>query len=439
MVTDFLNLNLYRRLIFTLFLGMLILSASAHAEGILLDRVVAIVNNDIILNSELQMEMLSVQKKIEAANAPVLTNQEIRAQAIERLIVHKLQMAEAKELGISVDDETLLKAVNNIANRNNITLEQLEQALQREGMTLEYYREDLREQIILSRLRNREVMARIQVTDAEIDNYLEHVDQQPGGRTAFHLRHILIATPEGASSTQIQKARVKAENLITELRGGADFAAIAVRESAGRHALEGGDLGWLEADSLPSLFSADAATMERGAVAGPMQTASGFHIIKLEDYKGGDRNIVKQTHARHILIRTNELTSDNDARTRLEQLYLRINNGEDFTDLARTNSDDKASAIKGGDLGWVSPGTLVAKFEEVMDSMEINELSEPFQTQFGWHIVQVLERRDHDATEEVRRDKARTALREQKADEALELYIRKLRDQAYVDIRPDDF
>lgn len=405
----------------------------------MLDRVVAIVNDDIILDSELRVEMKAVQTKITAANGPVLSDAELREQATERLIVHKLQMAEAAELGISVDDETLLKALNNIAERNKLSMEQLERALQREGMSMEYYRENLREQIVLTRLRNREVMARIQVTDAEIDNYLEHADQQPGGRTAFHLRHILIATPEGASTTQIQSARDKAEKLIGELRNGADFATIAIRESAGRQALQGGDLGWLEADSLPTLFTADAAIMERGEIAGPMQTASGFHIIKLEDYQGGDRNIITQTHARHILIRTNELTSDNDARTRLDQLFQRIQGGEDFAALARTNSDDKASAIKGGDLDWVSPGTLVPEFEEVMNSLDLEELSEPFQTQFGWHIVQVLGRRDHDATDEVRRDKARTTIREQKADEALELYVRKLRDQAYVDIRPDDF
>ncbi len=423
-------------LLFALFL--LCPGSGMAAETQLLDRIVAVVNDDVVLQSELDQEVRSIEQKLAQVGAPDMPGNEIRKQALERLILEKLQLAEAKKTGATVDDETLLRAMNNIAKQNGLSLEELAAALQEQGMSMEEYREELRKEITLQRLRNREVVSRIQVTKAEVDNYLAHAEENPGGRDAYHLRHILIATPDGASSEEIAAARKQAEDILQRLKNGEDFAALATRYSAGQQALEGGDLGWLEAGQVPTLFAKDLATMEKGEVRGPYQAASGFHIIKLEDYKGGDKNIIRQTHARHILIRTDEMTSDQDAKNRLEQLYQRIKGGEDFAALARAHSDDKASAIKGGDLGWVSPGDLVPKFEEVMDALPIGGLSEPFRTQFGWHIVQVLERRDHDATEEVKRDKAKLALRKRKADEALQLYLRKLRDQAYVEIHLDD-
>ena len=413
-------------------------SGMAAAETQLLDRIVAVVNDDVVLQSELDREVRSIEQKLAQVGAPDMPGNEIRKQALERLILEKLQLAEARKIGATVDDETLLLAMNNIAKQNGLSLDELAAALEEQGMSMDEYREELRKEITLQRLRNREVISRIQVTKAEVDNYLAHAEENPGGRDAYHLRHILIATPDGASSEEIAAARKKAEDIIQRLKNGEDFAALATRYSAGQQSLEGGDLGWLEAGQVPTLFAKDLATMDKGEVRGPYQASSGFHIIKLEDYKGGDKNIVRQTHARHILIRTDELTSDQDAKNRLEQLYQRIQGGEDFAALGRAHSDDKGSAIKGGDLGWVNPGDLVPKFEEVMDALPINGLSEPFRTQFGWHIVQVLGRRDHDATEEVKRDKAKLALRKRKADEALQLYLRKLRDQAFVEIRLDD-
>ena len=407
-------------------------------ENSFMDRIVAVVNDDVVLYSELQKEIATISGKLAQAGAPDLPRGELEKQALERLILHKLQLAEAKKLGISIDDETLNTAMSNIASQNGLTLEELEAALQEQGMSMDEYRRELRTEIILQRLHNREVVSRIRITKAEVDNYLTHAEENPGGRDAYHLRHILIATPDSASSAEISKARKQAEEIIQRLKQGEDFATLATRYSAGRQSLDGGDLGWLEAGQAPTLFLGELAKMERGDIRGPFHAASGFHIIKLEDYKGGDRNIVKQTHARHILVRTNELTSDDDARNRLQQLYQRIKGGEDFSALARAHSDDKGSAIKGGDLGWVSPGNLVPKFEEVMDALPEGGLSEPFRTQFGWHIVQALDRRDFDATDEVKRDKAKLALRKRKADEALQLYLRKLRDQAYVETRLED-
>ena len=425
---------------FTFLLTLLLLFLSlplsaAEEDGELLDRIVAVVNDDVVLEDEFDKELASIHKKLEEMGSPDIPEQEVRKQALERVILRKLQLQEAKKLGIDVDDQTLQQAILSIAGRNGLTPAEMDKALVEEGISPEAYREQLREEIILQRLRNREVIGRIQVTKAEVDNYLAHAEQGAGGRTAYHLRHILIATPEGASSEQIAAARKKAEELVARLKKGEDFAALASRYSQGRQSLEGGDLGWMEAGQVPTLFAGEVATMDKGDIRGPLQTSSGFHIIKLEDYKGGERNVVKQTHARHILKRTDEVTSDQDARTRLEQLYQRIEGGEDFAALARAHSDDKASAIKGGDLGWVSPGSLAPKFEEVMDSLEVGELSKPFRTQFGWHIVQVLERRDKDVTSELRRDKAKQAIRDRKAEEALQLYLRKLRDQAFVETR----
>lgn len=439
MVTDDLYRRLQRWLPFLLTLFLLPPgSGMAAAETALLDRIVAVVNDDVVLQSELDQEVRSIEQKLAQVGATDMPGDEIRKQALERLILEKLQLAEARKAGVTVNDETLLLAMKNIAKQNGLTLDELATALREQGMSMEKYREELRKEITLQRLRNREVISRIQVTKAEVDNYLAHAGENPGGRNAYHLRHILIATPDGASSEEIAAARQQAEDIIQRLNDGEDFATLATRYSAGQQALEGGDLGWLKAGQVPTLFAKDLATMDKGEVRGPYQAASGFHIIKLEDYKGGGKNIIKQTHARHILIRTDELTSDQDAKNRLDQLYQRIKGGEDFAALARAHSDDKGSAIKGGDLGWVNPGDLVPRFEEVMDALPINGLSEPFRTQFGWHIVQVLERRDHDATEEVKRDKAKLALRKRKADEALQLYLRKLRDQAFVEIRLDD-
>ncbi len=426
---------------FKIFLILLLFVTSTHAalqETELLDRIVALVNEDVVLLSELLAEEQKMRELLAANNAPAMPADELRKQATERILVRKLQLEEAEKLGITVDEETLLKSVGTIAERNNLSIAELEKALTAEGMSMAAYRKDLREQIILGRLKNREVLGRIQITEAEVDNYLANVQKLPGGRSAFHLRHILVSTPEGASSEEISQVRVRTEKLISQLRQGANFAAMASRYSSGRQALEGGDLGWIESGQLPSLFTSELAVMERGQIAGPIQSASGFHVIKLEDYRGGDRNIIKQTHARHILIRTDELTSDDAASERLQQLYKRIIGGEDFAALARANSQDTASAIKGGELGWVNPGSLVPAFEEVMDNLAINAVSKPFRSQFGWHIIQVLKRRDHDATEDVRRDNARTALRNQKAEEAQTLYVRKLRDQAYVEILPSE-
>jgi peptidyl-prolyl cis-trans isomerase SurA len=413
-------------------------AGSAWSAPQLLERIVAVVNDDVVLYSELREEMGRLAAQVQQANVPMPPEQVLQEKALERVILRKLQLAEAERLGLSVDDDTLTQALTNIAQNNRLSVAQLREAIEADGASFDEFRENLREQILVSRLRNREVTNRIQVTKAEIDNYLASGGSRPGGRTDFHILHLLVATPDGASPEQLDRARARAERLLAELRDGADFRALAQAESDGQQAFQGGDLGWLKAEQVPSLFAEAVATLPRGGIAGPMRSGSGFHLIKLEDFKGTERAIVSQTHARHILIRTNELTADTEAQARLERLRSRIIDGDDFDTLARSNSDDRASAIRGGDLGWLGPGDTVPRFEEEMKALAPGEVSEPFKTDFGWHIVQVLERRDHDATDEVMRANARQVLRDRKADEAMELYLRRLRDEAYIEVQVAD-
>jgi peptidyl-prolyl cis-trans isomerase SurA len=289
---------------------------------------------------------------------------------------------------------------------------------------------------MIGRLHAQEVVDKIVVTDQEVQSYLASKALASGNQSAYHLLHILIATPDGASPEQVKAAEEKARKIVQQLRQGADFREVALANSDDKQALQGGDLGWLKPADMPALFVEPVAKLSRGEVTDPIRSASGFHILKLEDVKGGaEQHVITQTHVRQILIRTNELVSDQDARIRLSQLRQRILGGENFDALARSHSDDKGSAIKGGDLGWVNPGDTVPAFEEQMSRLQPGQVSEPFHTQFGWHIVQVLGRRQYDSTDEVRLAQARDAVRRRKAKEQIELFDRSLRDQAYVDIR----
>ena len=425
-----------------LFIGIclslaIFIGITGHAEVAKLDRIVAIVNDDIISASELDGRVKELVGKLEQKGTPLPPMDVIQAQVLENMIAKRLQLQIAKQLGLSVDDATVTAAIANIAKTNNVTLLQLKEILEADGISFELFREQLREDILINRLRQKEVINRIVVTDQDVQNYLERETGSSRQRQAVHLLHILIATPEGASPEDVQAAREKAERLVKELRSGADFSNMAIRESDARQALEGGDLGWMEPQRIPNLFIQEVDNMEPGDISDPIRNASGFHIIKLAEVKGTQRMIITQTHARHILITTNEIISDSEAQHHLETLRERIIGGESFEALARSHSDDKASAIKGGDLGWTNPGDMVPAFEQQMDALQPNQISEPFKTQFGWHIVQVLERRDYDNTEEVMKNNARMELRKQKADEAIELWLRRLRDEAYVEILLD--
>nr|WP_233490145.1 peptidylprolyl isomerase [Thiocapsa marina] len=403
-----------------------------------LDAIVAVVNDDVVVRSELDAEIDLVLPQMQKAGTAPPPLPQLEKQVLDRLILKRLQAQRARDLGIQVEEATLNEALTNIAQRNGLTLEELQATLEAGGIRFADFREDTRSQIVTSRLQNQEVVNKIQITDQEIDRFLERESSRLIEREQVRLQHILIALPENATPAQVQAAEAKAARLVTRLRGGEDFAKVAAAESDGRNALQGGDLGWFEMGAVPSLVSELAFTMAEGEISEPLSSPSGYHIIKLTEIKAATPDDVVQTNARHILIRTNELVSDDDAKRRLEQLRIRIVGGEDFATLARSNSDDTGSALKGGDLGWVNPGDTVPDFEEAMNALPPNGVSQPFQSPFGWHIVQVIERRNQDQEGEYMRLKAREALQRRKAEEATEEWLRQLRDEAYVEIRLDE-
>ena len=402
-----------------------------------IDRIIAVVNDDVITASQLQTKLKSVRRQLAESNTRLPPENVLERQVLERLVMTELQLQIARRIGVQVDETTLNNTLRQIAKRNGLTLAQFREVLERDGVNFNAFREDLREELILSRLHKRQVENRINVSQREIDNYLATLETQAGLTEEYHLGHILIAVPEAANPERIAKARAKAEEILTQLRAGADFRQTAVAVSDGQNALKGGDVGWRQAGQLPTLFSDIVITMAPGELSNLIRSPSGFHIVTVFDKRGEQSHVVSQTHVRHILIKTDELTSDQEAQTRLEQLQRRIKGGSDFSELARSHSEDPGSAGNGGDLGWVSPGDLVPEFQQVMDQLDSNEISEPFRSRFGWHIVQVLDRRDYDNTDEYRKSQARNVIFKRKRIEEMAAWLRRIRDEAYVEYRLD--
>ncbi|NCA69902.1 MAG: molecular chaperone SurA [Sphingobacteriia bacterium] len=428
--------RLARRLLAVWLLALSTLSASATIQE--LDAILAVVNDDVIVRSELNAEIDLVLPQMQQRGTPPPPRAELERQVLDQLILKRLQIQRARDLGITVDEAALDEALTSIASRNGLTLPELQSTLEAGGIRFADFREDTRTQILTSRLLNQEVVSRVQVTDQEVDRFLQREASRLIERARVRLQHILVALPDNASPAQIQAAETKATRLVANLRGGADFGQVAVRESDGRNALQGGDLGWFEMGAVPALVADLAYTMAAGEISDPLRSPNGFHIVKMTEIEAATPATVTQTKAQHILIRTNELVSDTDARRRLAQLRIRILGGEDFTALARAHSDDTGSALRGGDLGWINPGDTVPDFEEAMNALPINGVSEPFQSPFGWHIVQVMERRQQDRQDDLMRIKAREALQRRKADEATDEWLRQLRDEAYVEMRLDE-
>lgn len=416
----------------------LLLALPLHAAPILLDRIVAVVNNDVITAYELKTRVDSTLKQLALQRTPAPPRHLLERQLLERMITERILLQIAKDTNIRVDGPQLDRALTRIAQQNGMTLDQFRRALEQQGLDFNAFRDQVRTEMVIARLRQREVDNRVVVTEAEIDNFLANPALDAEGKTEYLLAHILVATPEGASPEQLQTLRAKAEKALEELRAGADFAQVSAAYSDAQHALQGGVLGWRSEAQLPTLFVTAIKNLPPGGVTPVLRSSNGFHILKVLDKRGKDTTlVVKQTHARHVLIKTNEIVSDAEAKHRLQQLKERIENGADFAELARLHSED-LSASKGGDLGWLSPGDTVPEFERAMDSLRPGKLSDPIKTPFGWHLIQVLERRDQDVTQERRRIEARQAIRARKADEAFDDWVRQMRDQAYVEYRLDE-
>ena len=409
---------------------------TARAEGELLDRIVAVVNDDVITQQELTHEIAQVKKQLQAQNTRLPSDEVLSRQLLDRMILRQIQLQMAERANMRVDDDTLNNTVANIARQNGLSLEQFRAVLEKDGMDYTRYREYLRDEILIGRLQKRQVHDQISITPQEIDSFLANEAAHGGAQLEYHLGHILISVPEAASAEDIAKARKKAEAVLADLRKGADFQETAVAVSEGRQAMEGGDLGWRRGDALPSLFADWVVNQQPGAISDLIRSPSGFHIIKLLETRSNQPQfMVKQTHARHILVKVSDAVSEEMAKHRILSLKQRLDAGEDFAELARANSDDPGSAADGGDLGWFGPGTMVEPFEKAMDALAPGEISAPVQTRFGWHIIQVLERREVDNTDAMRRSKAMDAIRARKLEPALESWLRRIRDEAYVENR----
>jgi len=400
-----------------------------------MDRIVAVVNNEVLLESELVDMEQTVRQQLRQRNAAMPPSDVLRKQVMERLILQRVQLQKADSMGIRVGDDALNAALKQIAENNKITLREFRDVLAKDGYDFADFRDSIREEMIISRLRKSQVEDRVVVSDREIDTYLTTQAVQGGNETSYHLLHMLINVPEAASPEQVQTAQDKLNNIQALLDAGGDFSEVASGYSDGQNALEGGDLGWRKKGELPSLFADVVPSLAVGEVSKPLRSGSGYHLVMVKDKKSEETHLVKQTLASHILIKTNELTTDNDAKKRLEQLRERVLNGDDFAELARAHSDDTGSALAGGSLGWSSPGAMVPEFEEKMNALPINGISEVFKSRFGWHLIKINDRREQNMAEEFKRNKARDEIRQRKIEEDLESWLRELRDESYVEYR----
>jgi peptidyl-prolyl cis-trans isomerase SurA len=409
----------------------------AHAAVLPLDHVVAVVNDEVITRQELSKRYAEVLQNLSRQNTPLPAREVLEKQLLERMVTELALQQHARNTGIRVDPIQVERALQRIAAQNKLDLASLAAALEKEGQSLDSMRSTIQNELLIARARERDVDNRVSVSDAEIEGYLQTQVQQ-GTETEYNFSHILVTVPENASPEQIQARRARAEDILAQLARGVDFAQLSASHSDAPNALQGGAFGWRASGKMPALFVDALKPLQPGQISPLLKSSNGFHILKLNDKRGLDATLtVTQTHVRHILIKTNELTSESDARNRLLQLKDRIDNGVKFDELARLHSED-ASASKGGDLGWINPGDTVPDFEKAMDALQPGEISAPVQSPFGWHLIQVLERRDQDVTQERQKLMARQALRERKGEESFQDWVRQIRDSAYVELRPLD-
>ena len=403
-----------------------------------INRIVAIVNDDIILSSELDVATSAIVKQLNEKGTQIPEKAILEKEVLDKLVMESLQMQIAATNGIATDDSQLNSEIKELAENNNVSMTEFRNILARDGYSYQAFREDLRKQLTIMQVRRMMVASTIKVNDQEIDNLLATLKASGQGDVEYHLGHILIAIPEAASPAEVQATKARAEATLQRLRGGADFAEVALVTSDSQTALEGGDLGWRSLGQLPSMFLDTVKTMQVGEISDLIRSSGSFHIIKLLDKRGDERHFVDQTKVRHILIKTDEVNSDEDVQTRIRQLEIRLQGGEDFATLALANSQDTLSAAKGGDLGWINQGDTVPGFEESMNKLAPGEISKPVKSEFGWHLIQVQERRTYDSTEEYERTKVRNLIRAKKYEEELFLWLRRLRDESYVEYRIDE-
>ena len=407
-------------------------------EIIKMDRIIAVVDQGVITEQELIDRTRSVKSQLEKQGTALPPENVLEKQVLERLIADSLQLQMAAQTGLKVDDTQLDKTIERIAAQNKMTVDEFKVLLEKDGMPMRKFREDIRSEITISRLREREVENKLNISEGEIDNYLTTQANRGEEQDEFEISHILIRTPEDASPEDLQKAKSKTEQALKQLAGGASFEQVSAGFSDAPNALEGGSMGWKSGAQLPALFLDVLKPLQAGEVSKPVRSPNGFHILKVNNRRGGSSSLViGQTHARHILIKLSEVLSEKEGKRKIDVIKERLDNGGKFEELARQFSED-GSANNGGDLGWVNPGDTVPPFEKAMNELGLGELSEPVLTAFGWHVIQVLERRQQDMTKEASRLKARQEIRARKSEEAYQDWIRELRDRAFVELRLQD-
>jgi peptidyl-prolyl cis-trans isomerase SurA len=404
-------------------------------HGELLDRIAAVVNDGLVLKSELDAQMDAVTKRLIEQKVELPSQSILKQQVLDRLVLQEIETQQAKRVGLTVSDEQLNSALQEIAARNKIPFDQLPTALAAQGVDYKQYRESMRKELTLSGLRQRDVIARINVSPHEMEQYLAR-QQNAATNDEFNVSHILLSLPAAATPQQLEDISKKAQDLVSRAQKGEDFGQLAIANSNSQTALDGGALGWRKGSQLPQFILDMVTKMKPGDVSAPVRTPSGFHIVRLNERRSGEAQVmVNQIHLRHILMKTNELDDDETVRQKLAKLRDRILKGEDFAGIASTASEDPGSAPDGGDLGWTGPNTFVPEFDQAIADLKPKDISEPFKTRYGWHIVQMLGTRTYDSTDDVRRQRAFAAIRESKADEETELWLRRLRDDAFVEIK----
>ena len=416
-----------------LLLGAVFLGTSVHADVQPLDRVVAIVDTDVVMQSQLDQRVREVQQTIAKRGDSLPPEHVLGQQVLERLIIENIQLQIGDRSGIRITDEELNQAVGTIAQRNNLSLEQFRAALERDGLSYEDAREQIRREMIISRVRQRRVAERIQVSDQEVENFLESESGKMQLSVEYRLANILIRVPDAASADEIQAADRRAQELYQQLQQGADFAQLAIASSASETALEGGNMGWRKAAQLPTPFDSMIGALSVGETTEPVRTPGGFILIKLLEKRGGESQMRDEVHVRHVLIKPSEIRSEAETKRLAERVYERIMAGEDFAELAKDFSEDPGSALNGGDLNWIDPNALVPEFRAVMAQTESGEVSKPFKSAFGWHVLQVMGRRATDGSEQFRKQQALSVLRNRKYEDELQAWLRQIRDEAYVE------
>ena len=409
-------------------------TATSQNQPVLIDRIAAIVNDDVITLYELNTRINVVEQQLKKQGTPLPAMEELKKQILERMITDLLQMQFAQETAVRVDDAQLDKTLRRIADENKFqSLAEFRARLEEDGMDYKKFREEIRGEIISVRLREREVDSKLVVSEGEVDNYLANQAKQSGKNKEYQLAHIRVLVPEQADAAKIQASQQRAEQALAQLRQGAEFAQVTAGFSDAQDALQGGDLGWRTIDRIPSIFVEALQNMKAGDISPVLRSSNGFHILKLGSIRSKNTpSVISQTHARHILIKTSELLSEEEAKARLLEIKSSLEKGGDFAEQAKLYSED-GSAAQGGDLGWISPADTVPEFEDAMNALRDGQISNPVQSSFGWHLIQVLERRDTDVSEEQKRQQARTSIRFNKSDEAHQDWLRQLRDRAYVE------